>query len=400
MPVTFSVAPHVANPVKLTWLPEGGYTPAEILATSCPKQHKEVKGLVQCGLSEGRGDGADFDTKIPSLIPQRSGFVSTVVAAYNQHHALVLRPDDVWLAILCQFNFFVNANAELLRASFVAHDGKRNLVISEETQDFGEMARMMAYLVEKNVVDPTLREWAMPCFTTTTVHDTTVSAALLMATLKQYFTYTFDPTCCGIPRVTLEGERADWAAILGRLEKLKEYGIETIAWYHLLHPVILRFVAAFDDPKSAQNVDFWQKVVHFESMGSGPDYYSGWINAFNVFSEQGQWLGHELNLEALTQEAPDALPAAQFWAAYTTRYVSNELVLDETPYHELETNRVPVGYTAVDVTLLENGESTPCALVAGMVGMQVASSNDRVLSSTGKDDVVRPVSGWWMYAKK
>jgi hypothetical protein len=139
-----------------------------------------------------------------------------------------------------------------------------------------------------------LREWAIPGFTTTTDNDRTVGAVLMMATLKQYFSYAFDCMCCGIPRVTLEGEKKDWADILGRLEKLKEYGIETVAWYHLLLPVIARFVAAFDDPNGEANLDFWNRVVHLESMGSGPDYYSGWINAFNAFGERGNWIGSAL----------------------------------------------------------------------------------------------------------
>jgi hypothetical protein len=67
------------------------------------------------------------------------------------------------MAILCQFNFFVNANAELLRANFVAHEGKKELVIVAEgtrySLDFGAMSRQMVDLIEKNVVDPTLREW-------------------------------------------------------------------------------------------------------------------------------------------------------------------------------------------------------------------------------------------------
>jgi hypothetical protein len=49
--------------------------------------------------------------------------VHTVILAYNKHHALIIRPDDVWLAILTQISLFVSANAELLRASFVAHEG-------------------------------------------------------------------------------------------------------------------------------------------------------------------------------------------------------------------------------------------------------------------------------------
>jgi hypothetical protein len=64
--------------------------------------------------------------------------------------------------------------------------------------------------------------------------------------------------CCGIPRVTLEGEKKDWENILTRLEKLKEYGDETTAWYHLLVPVISRFVGAFDNPDLVE----WAIAVH------------------------------------------------------------------------------------------------------------------------------------------
>ncbi|KAF7338896.1 hypothetical protein MSAN_02212800 [Mycena sanguinolenta] len=409
MALTFSAAPHNANPVYLEHLPAGGYTPAEILAQACPKQHSAAKTILQygfSGVSDGTGEGRDFAARFPNLVPDRNGFVNTVIAAYNQHHALVIRPDDVWLAILCQFNFFVNANAELLRASFVAHEGQRELVIEEEgtrnTVDFGDMSRQMAGLLEKNVVDPTLREWAIPNFTTTTEHDKTVGAVLMMATLKQYFTYVFDCTCCGIPRITLEGEKADWANILERLEKLKEYGIETTAWYHLLHPIISRFVAAFDDPNSAANADFWNKVVHFESLGSGPDYYTGWINAFGVFSEQGNWLGYELKKEPVDGKAPDSLSAEEFWPTYVDparwKYAQGNLIAG-APYHRLDTSCVPVGYTAVDVKLIDNGKPFDAAMVAGMIGMQVSSSGDPSLSSTGMNDVVRPVSGWCMYIK-
>jgi hypothetical protein len=100
-------------------------------------------------------------------------------------------------------------------------------------------------------------------------------------------------TGCCIPRVTLEGEKSDWVDILGRIEKLKEYGLETIAWYHLLRPVLVRFVAAFDAPDNVDNVKFWGKVVHHHG-GSGTNWYSGWVNAFNVFSRTGKWLGNPL----------------------------------------------------------------------------------------------------------
>jgi hypothetical protein len=160
------------------------------------------------------------------------------------------------------------------------------------------MAVRMTQEIEKNVVDPSLRAWVLPTFSTTTAIDTTVFAVIMMATLKTYFCYTF-MFICGIPRVTLEGEKSDWVRILERLEKLKEYGIHMIAWYHLLYPVISRLVAAFDAPDSPENVDFWQRVArHDPGGGCGliHDFYSGWITAFYVFSKEGRWIGDPLNM--------------------------------------------------------------------------------------------------------
>ncbi|KAJ7085868.1 hypothetical protein C8R44DRAFT_893734 [Mycena epipterygia] len=242
MPVSFSVANHPAKSMSFANGREG-YTAQQILEIACHDQARHVEEILQSSLSgkDGEASGRDLGAKILNLMPERNGFVQTVITAYNGHYALVIRPDD------------------LLRANFVAHEEKRELVIYAEGNrynvDFGSMSRQMTELIEKNVVDPTLRQWVTPDFTTTTVNDVTVSAVLLMATLKAYCSYGFGCIHCGLPRVTLEGERSDLMNILGRLEKLKEYSIETIAWYHLLHPVISRFVAAFDAPESPENVE-------------------------------------------------------------------------------------------------------------------------------------------------
>ncbi|KAJ7731672.1 hypothetical protein DFH07DRAFT_685742, partial [Mycena maculata] len=178
---------------------------------SCPKQREKASKILQSGFSSVAQGVRAY------LVPNNNGFVNTVITAYNQHHALVIRPDDVWLTIQCQFNFFVNANAELLRASFVAHEGQSELVIRRpgmrSSTDFADLSQQMVSLLEKNIIDPTLREWAMPNFTTTTAADAAVGAILSMATLKRYFSFTYDLSKCGIPRVTLEGEKADWVDI-------------------------------------------------------------------------------------------------------------------------------------------------------------------------------------------
>ena len=156
-----------------------------ILHASCQDQAqlKRVGEIFQSSLDTKPSSTADSD-----ILPCKNGFVHTIIEAYNQHRALVIRPDDVWLAILTQFSLFVNGNAKKLQNQFVTHEGKEELKITASgtryTVDFGDLARQMTELIEQNVVDPDLRGWIMPAYTTTTLLDTTVSAIMMMATMK------------------------------------------------------------------------------------------------------------------------------------------------------------------------------------------------------------------------
>ncbi|KAK7045189.1 hypothetical protein R3P38DRAFT_2882945 [Favolaschia claudopus] len=406
MPVSFAVATHPAKPYVF-YSDQDGYTPTEVLSGACNEESQKVGEMLQFSLSDKTDDksGRDLTTRIPHLIPHRNGFIFTLLTAYTGDHSLIIRPDDIWLTILTQFNFFVNRHAELLRANFVAHTGKRELIIhtagTRHTIDFADIARQFTGLIEKNVVDPTLREWAAPDFSTTTANDKTVGAVLLMATLKEYFTYVATMWGCGIPRVTLEGTKADYEKILTRLEKLKEYSIETIAWYHLLKPVIVRFVAAFDEPEHPGNVRFWQCIAHHTPGGSGISaFYSGWIGAFAVFSKKGDWIGNRLNLSASLppNTDPAALTAADFWSHYGSPHMPRDLVLDDTPYHRLPVSMIPPGYGEVDVKLVqgETGEVWESVMVAGVVGTRVCNASG---AGVKEGETVTPVRGWWMFVK-
>lgn len=300
MPVTFRPATHVAN----SFTTEPKTTSLELLRASCQSQWAICDEVLQSFI----GSGPDASSN--DLVSADTGLVATVLAAYNNHHALVLRPDDVWIAILVQFNFYVNAHAEELREKFVAHKGKQEVVVkavgTRYTVDFGSLAAQMTGEMDKFIVDRMLKEWILPRFSTTTKNDTVVAAVTMMATLKQYFSYTFELRC-GIPRVTLEGEKADWEEILRRAARLKEYGKETAAWYTLLEPVLVRFVLAFDAPEAEENLDFWQRVAHIDNNGSGPDYLSGWITAFCAFNADGKWIGSPID-EVSTLNLPCIKP--------------------------------------------------------------------------------------------
>ncbi|KAH7922265.1 hypothetical protein BV22DRAFT_1037655 [Leucogyrophana mollusca] len=393
--VSFRPSSHLATPFneKLRSRGSDNEDPSSaVLREACRDQYSKCAEVLQSSFPKSPG------YNLNSILPQRNGFVHTVLEAYNRHRALIIRPDDVWLAILVQFSFFVNGNAELLRKNFVAHEGKKELEVrafgTRYSVDFGKMSRQMTLKLHENVVDQSLCDWVLPTFSTTTITDTTVYAMVMMATLKEYFSYKFS-LCCGIPSVTLDGEKADWEAILTRLEKLKEYGSEAVAWHRLLRPLISRFVEAFDNPDGPENVDFWGRVAHYKSAGSGPTWLSGWITAFCAFDTKGQWQGPPIN-----ESVPGLVSSATDQEADNPFAPPRFTILDGVPYPVIETADIPGGYAAVDVKLDDNGEIFDTVLVAGSVGTLICSSGKTSVSPTGIRDTVKPLPGWWMFIKK
>jgi hypothetical protein len=204
---------------------------------ACPTESDRCKNIIQSSFNE-------FSTEAP-IWPSNNGFVHSAIKAYNWHHHLTIRPEDVWFAILVQLSFFINSHSEELRAFFVSHLGQKELEVIEvgtiHSVDFGALAVRMTDMIAKNVNDPGLLDWITPAFSTTTRSDVVVAAVLMMGTMQQYFSYKFT-LLCGIPSVTLLGERADWEEIFKRLEFLPRLGAEPAEFYGLLKPVIRYFV--------------------------------------------------------------------------------------------------------------------------------------------------------------
>jgi hypothetical protein len=333
MPVTFSPAPHnQIEPWRYAQAP--GFktrpgasrrgTPASLLADVAWLENSSSVIQVKEHLQSTWGRNS---TNPGFVVASRNGFVDTVIEAYSNHQALVIRPDDVWTAILTQFSLFVNGEgrAEQLRHLFVAHEGKKKLVVEMEgtrhTVDFGAAARTFTKMIHENVVDSELRDWCLPDFSTTTANDTIVASVVMMATLKSYFEYHM-LMGCGLPRVTLLGTQDDWINIFDRVDRLGRYGLETAAWRDLLKPVIARFVRAFEPgyADSKENLDFWQHVGSRQWGGSFPGWISGWITAFCVFDDHGRWMGDKAALERY-QNLPEVtqLPLVRLCSALTRK---------------------------------------------------------------------------------
>ncbi|KAI0690420.1 hypothetical protein C8T65DRAFT_98399 [Cerioporus squamosus] len=404
MPVTFHVAPHAAKEHN----PSGWVRSADdVLKSACRRQWMQSHELLQSSVTTGDA---------PALVPRANGFVEAVLTAYKKHHHLKIRPDDVWTSILIQLNFYINAHAEELREYFVAHQGKKTLTVSavgtRYTVDFGDMARQMTLKIHDNVVDTAFVDWILPNFTTTTVTDTTVCAVVMMSSLKSYFDYRM-ACMCGIPSITLEGERADWEKLLSRLDRLSDLGEEPAVWARMLRPILTRFVSAFD---GAPDTKFWNEVAHSHEQFYGPDDMSGWITAFCVWSSTGKWQGGALS-DVTAPRSPRPTTEDMDWREKGTFIPCNRdflesnssdasfraadnlelkrrYLLDGISFPALSVAQITEGFCEVDVLLDDNGTEVECVMVAGQVGFS--------MSSSGKgqpNDTLSPASHWFIAVK-
>ncbi|KAL4879906.1 hypothetical protein BJY04DRAFT_192647 [Aspergillus karnatakaensis] len=388
MPVTLTTAPHPPR----AWTTRSVSTADELFARSYLTEKRKGHMLIQSSFPPDL-------FKSSHVSASRHGFVWAVFEAYCRHHNLTIRPEDVWFSILTQLNFYINAHAEELRSVFVAHKGKKELIVHAvgtiRSVDFGALAVQMTNLIDDNLVDKEFRDWLLPDFTTTTRDDTIAAAILMMGSLQKYFSYGAVLTC-GIPSVTLLGQKEDWEKLVKRLDKLSTLGDEPARFAQLLRPILNYFVASFANPQPPEVLDFWAKCAHEKSMGSGPDYLSGWVSVFCFWDADGKLLSHETIYPA---------SSAEFKARDTEWDLSGALS------RRVDTEDVPTGVASVPLSVDDNGTSYDTTMVAGLAGIRAVStgailekpwSRNGSVSDTQETglDAIQPVSGWVMYGKK
>jgi hypothetical protein len=395
MPVTVCPASHPAR----EWSTKPATSAHTLLRASCPNEYNRCKRVIQSSFA---------DLSNANICPSSNGLVLAVYAAYSQHHHLSIRPEDVWFSILTQLSFHINAHAEELRSFFVAHEGQKELVVTDvgtiQTVDLGKLAMSLTREMGEHLVDSDLHNWIMPNFTTTTTTDTITAAIIMMGSMQKYFSYSMNLTC-GIPSVTLLGEKSDWVDIRRRLDKLSLFGKEPEQFSILLSHILDYFIRSFESVDDPKVVEFWSKIADRHSGGSGPSYLSGWITAFCFWDPEGKLLYHE--------------PRVDFGVYDDSERGCN---LDGTIFHRVNTEDIPDAYVSVPVMVDDNGHKTKTRMVAGLVGIAASSSGEKLDTTNNhkywfrapfaeprfKDitpvvgdvtglDSLQPVSGWWMY---
>ncbi|ODM94104.1 hypothetical protein Ocin01_12578 [Orchesella cincta] len=305
----------------------------------------------------------------------QSGLLRIVVSAYNSHTNLVLRPDDIWAAIMTQFSFYVNKNAEEFRGKFVNFEGKKDLTVSLpgslRNAPYGKLIQLLGKKIDENLVDSEVKDWILPNFSTTTENDRVSIGVVFMATFKKYFDYRI-MLSSAIPHITLEGTVEDWKDIQERLEKLKEYNLEQ--WCNMLYPVIGEFVSA---KEGHVDLEFWKRIVHYQG-GSGSNQVSGWITVFAVFDKDGSWL------------VSGQLDKWAFSFNETARKIHVAWMDTFSAWPRFYMSMIPSGIVEVDLKINKNGVEHEAVLFAGHIATEIL-----------EDDVtIQPVLSWALALKR
>jgi len=261
------------------------------------------------------------------LIYKGNAFVDAVAQCFNEHRPLVMTPDMIWLLILQGVANHVNANSEHLRKKFVTFEGKETIVVvrdqfvkGDRNNPWENVFEEFSLEIKESIGDN--YDKLMHSFSTTGVVEKAAFEVALMDVVQSYFTYEVH-TMCGIPSITIEGEKKDWETILEKAKGLEEY--ELSWWLKELLPVLEQFVKASDGEIDGS---FWKSFFN-ERGGSGVKGCSGHITKLFPYTEEHHPTTMVRNPSFDEDhygvigfdEFPIGLSAVPFiWKYYTTQY--------------------------------------------------------------------------------
>ncbi|KAK3186341.1 hypothetical protein K4F52_004879 [Lecanicillium sp. MT-2017a] len=374
------VTVQVSDVKPLPLRQEGAVTSAsDLWSLSVPE---EAPGQTPYNASLLMSSYADFGVDDDGIFAPGTVYASSdsivrgALEAWAQHQHLVLRPDEIWFEILAQMNFYMTTHAEQIRDLFVDFEGKKEIKVLRFT--WRDVIAAFAGEIQKRVKTDWLLEWIMPGFTTSDDNDGMTATVLMMGLMQHYFTFT-GGIICGLPMVTLQGERDDWARLLEKLDRLPEWGAEPAAYADNLRPILRRFVDTFDHPDSEDIKAFWNQIVRADrqfTCGSGPVEYdvTGWLMGFLHWNTDG----------TLRVPKPEDVRAGP-----------DAVTLDGVTYVPQPMDHLPVGYAKAPLKMLDypkKGVDSRAFLLAGNVGV-----NRTAAAEDGGYVVAQPMSSWFLF---
>ncbi len=210
-------------------------------------------------------------------------FLDAFVTAWNEHRAVRLSPDAVWMLLLEGLLTVVRENPDSVRREMVFHDTGKVRLDAKLGEDFPsqmdrceaweEVASQLLDSMDRHTVGHRERN-LHPQFSTTTPTRALAAKIRILELYQDYFDYS-GSVGCGIPSIHLEGTPTDWKQLRSQVKSL--FIRSTRTWLEGLIPVLDQFVAASE---GKPNAAFWTAFVRFRPAGhdcGDVDQLDGWI---------------------------------------------------------------------------------------------------------------------------
>ena len=214
---------------------------------------------------------------LPLVSCPGNGLIQTIQQCYDNHRPLLLSPDIIWLAICQAVSIHINQHFDSLENIIFIKDKPSQIIIRNDSLelDSRQWKRLIASFSSTTTqyTQGDFYSFFVPQFTTTTPIITTAYQITLLESYKKAFEYIAE-SGCGIPNITLTGEKKDWQEILARLNTLDKLGLTD--WKNTLIPIITEFINVFDNHI---NTAFWQSIYK-SATEYNAFYISGWIIKF------------------------------------------------------------------------------------------------------------------------
>ena len=226
----------------------------------------------------------------PQYNSQTSQFYEAVHECFANHYPLALSPEVLMYLVMHEVAETVKRNPDTYRHLFTTSAEKETINILNNSLRMGDPTSPWADVLGQfeidmaKVVPGDILQTALPDFSTHTQESRVSSMVAFMDAASPFYEYRVT-TCCGIPKIRLLGESADYRKLADACEVFATlFPTDLGDYFTYLLPVVDKI--ATQAAGEEYDNDFW-KSIYKHHGGSGTDDMSGWITAFLNYMSDG-----------------------------------------------------------------------------------------------------------------
>lgn len=254
----------------------------------------------------------------------------TVHTCFSEHYPLALRPEVLWHQVLCEIATCVKQNPEDYRHLFTAlsendpgqahgdeimtstterkagtvdiHIRADHLVRGSLNNNWASVLGSFEAALTEHVPEGT-KGSMLPGFSTDSEESRCAQLVTFMAAASPFYDY-HTHTMCGIPKIRLLGELADYERMVSSAKTLAPLFEKHLGKYFTaLIPVLQKLVSEIQATQPDEN--FWKSLYQFKSE-SGSDKCNGWITAFVNYVNKLEFSKGQIASGNLVQKSDNA----------------------------------------------------------------------------------------------